>query len=140
MKEIGLKNKKGLSFKQFLYHMKKIGVKNSNPHVAQQYIENEEKFIKEYIHLEKFNESIRKLEKKHKLSKAPYQKITQSKHHKAEKMINKGEYSEIVITKEMFKSGLPTFESFYDEETQSLVARLYEKDFVKYGYDIKNIN
>jgi hypothetical protein len=139
MKDIGLKGEEGISFKQFLYHMKRIGVKDSNPHVAQQYVENEEKLIKEYIYLEKFNESIKKLEKKYNLSNAPFKKIILSKHHKAEKMIKKGEYSDVIITKEMFKSGLPTYESFYDKETQSLVAKLYEKDFLKYGYDIKKI-
>ena len=56
---------KGISFKQFLYYVKAIGPKSSqlDQHFSQQYIDGEEKIIKQNIKLENFNTIIPKLEK-----------------------------------------------------------------------------
>ena len=59
---VGIHN--GLSFKEFLYQVKNIGVKREliNVHIAQQYVE-EELFIQNYVHLEHFTTEIRNIEK-----------------------------------------------------------------------------
>lgn len=135
--EIGVDVNKGLSFKQYLYKIRRIGVNiNSiNPHIAQQYIGNEEYYIRNYIFLEEFNDAIRKIEENYKLLKSPYSEITTSFHHNTDKMTVIGEHAETVLTKQRLGSNLPTYKSFYDKETKDLVFYLYEKDFKKYGYN-----
>jgi hypothetical protein len=59
--KIALNSNNGGSFKQYLYHIKKIGVSRDliNSHIAQQYVEGEEFLIKNYIKLEKFSAEIK---------------------------------------------------------------------------------
>lgn len=128
---------KGISFKQYLYYIKKVGshIGTINPHIAQQYIEGEEFFVKKYIHLENFNEHISEIEGKYGLVKSPLSKITKSNHHFAPLMTITGDYSETIITKEaILRKSFPTYESFYDKETVDLIKTIFKKDFEVYGY------
>lgn len=135
----GIRN--GLSFKQFLYQIKRIGVKKEliDIHIAQQYIEEEEVFIKEYVHLEQFTQEIRDIEKKYNLLKSPISKIINSPHHRTHKMIDKGNqsFAEVIMTQETLRGFLPEYENFYDQETRVLVNDLFKKDFEMYGYTKK---
>ena len=82
---------KGISFKQFLYYVKAIGPKSSqlDQHFSQQYIDGEEKIIKQNIKLENFNTIIPKLEKKYGLLSSNISLLTSSTHHRAHQMIYK---------------------------------------------------
>ncbi|SDJ17111.1 sulfotransferase family 2 domain-containing protein [Alteribacillus bidgolensis] len=134
----------GLSFKQFLYQIKKLGVgKGSiNLHIAQQYIEEEELFIKNYIPLENFESEIKAIEKKYNLLDSPILDIMQSPHHRAQKMTNKNNkiFAEINMSQESLKKPLPDYKYFYDAETIDLVRELFKKDIINYGYDQHILN
>lgn len=128
---------KGLSFKQFLTQLKNMGpnINTIDRHIAPQYIQGEEKFIKNYIQLENFNKHIQKIENNHGLLKSPISLISKSSHHFTERMIQKGDIAEKVFTIEIFTGPFPTFESFYNKETKELVKEIFKKDFEAYGYD-----
>ncbi|WP_103580721.1 sulfotransferase family 2 domain-containing protein, partial [Bacillus thuringiensis] len=83
---------KGISFKQFLYYVKEIGAKSIllDQHFSQQYIEGEEKVIKQNIKLENFNTIIPQLEKEYGLLSSDISLLTNSNHHRAHQMIHKG--------------------------------------------------
>jgi len=133
----------GVSFKQFLYQIKEIGVQKGliDIHVAKQYIEGEELFIKNYVHLEQFWKEIRYIEKKYNLLESPILNITNSPHHRAQKMTEKVDqnFAEIKMTQETLLGPLPVFENFYDGETKDLVKELFKQDFEKYGYNKERI-
>ncbi|CAM3868078.1 sulfotransferase family 2 domain-containing protein [Cytobacillus oceanisediminis] len=133
---------KGISFKQFLYHLKDLGpaINKADRHISLQYIEGEERFIKNYIKLEKFANQIREIESKYGLLKAPLSQLSTSPHHFSEMMNNRGEFAETVITKEKFEGNFPTFKSFYNNETKRLVKEIYSKDFEVYDYDQDSLN
>jgi hypothetical protein len=59
----GIQN--GLSFKQFLYQIKNIEAAGGviNTHIAKQNVDEEEVFIRNYVHLAQFETEIRKIEK-----------------------------------------------------------------------------
>ncbi|KLA27067.1 sulfotransferase family 2 domain-containing protein [Bacillus cereus] len=126
---------KGISFKQFLYYVKEIGSKSSqlDQHFSQQYIEGEEKFIKQYIKLETFNKIIPNIEKEYGLFSSNIPILTNSPHHRSNQMIHNGNYANHDITHPQFPS-LPTYQSFYDEETLKLVSEIFNEDFKAYGY------
>nr|EJQ80377.1 hypothetical protein IGC_02389 [Bacillus cereus HuA4-10] len=132
---------KGISFKQFLYYVKEIGAKSSqlDQHFSQQYIEGEEKVIKQNIKLENFNTIIPKLEKKYGLLSSDISLLTNSTHHRAHQIIYKENYANRDITNPQFPS-LPTYRSFYDEEALKLVSEIYNDDFEAYGYKKNEIN
>ncbi|ADH07168.1 MULTISPECIES: sulfotransferase family 2 domain-containing protein [Bacillus] len=132
---------KGISFKQFLYYVKAIGPKSSqiDQHFSQQYIDGEEKIIKQNIKLENFNTIIPKLEKKYGLLSSDISLLTNSTHHRAHQMIHKGNYANEDITNPQFPS-LPTYQSFYDEEAIKLVSEIFTDDFEAYGYKKNEIN
>ncbi|WP_144640565.1 sulfotransferase family 2 domain-containing protein [Bacillus cereus] len=132
---------KGISFKQFLYYVKAIGPKSSqlDQHFSQQYIDGEEKIIKQNIKLENFNTIIPKLEKKYGLLSSNISLLTSSTHHRAHQMIYKGNYANKDITNPQFPS-LPTYQSFYDEEAIKLVSEIFTDDFEAYGYKKNEIN
>ncbi|MCG8485304.1 MAG: sulfotransferase family protein [Clostridia bacterium] len=131
-------SKKGISFKQFLYYIKDVGsdVEKIDSHIARQYLEGEELFIKDYIHLENFSDDISKIEEKYQLKKCHPSAIAESDHHSAPRMNIIGDYSETVITNEnISQRSLPTYESFYDKEAVELVKEVFKKDVELYGYD-----
>lgn len=135
---------KGLSFKQYLYHLKKLNsIETIDPHIAQQYVEGEECFIRKIIYLEKFTDEITRLEEKYNLKKSPITTITESPHHFSfgpfQKMFEKGDFSEKVLSLDHFYGKLPTFESFYDQETKELVGDIYNLDFKAYGYKTSDL-
>jgi hypothetical protein len=136
MKEIALNSQNGVSFKQYLYHIKKIGVSRDliNSHIAQQYVEGEEFLIKNYIKLENFSAEIKVVENKFHLLDSPILNISNSSHHLSQTMIEKGLFAEVKMSLKPYGRSLPTYESFYDEETKGLVRELFKKDFEKYGY------
>lgn len=131
----------GVSFKQFLYALKKVGsdINSIDGHIAQQYIEGEEQWVQQYIKLEHFNTSIPKLEKKYNLLKSPIESISQSFDHKSllisTKNYNLENYSEKLMTREILLNGnLPKYNNFYDQETRELCRELFMKDFQTYNY------
>ncbi|AXO98659.1 sulfotransferase family 2 domain-containing protein [Bacillus anthracis] len=132
---------KGISFKQFLYYVKAIGPKSSqlDQHFSQQYIDGEEKVIKQNIKLENFNTIIPKLEKKYGLLSSDISLLTNSTHHRTHQMIYKGNYANKDITDPQFPS-LPTYQSFYDEEAIKLVSEIFNDDFEAYGYKKNEMN
>ncbi|WHX69614.1 sulfotransferase family 2 domain-containing protein [Peribacillus frigoritolerans] len=132
---------KGLSFKKFLNHLKSLGpnINTIERHIAPQYIDGEEQFITKYIQLENFNNHITEIEKTYGLLKTPHSQISKSFHHFSERMVQKGEYAEAILTVEIFAGRLPTYESFYNKETKELVKVIFAKDFEIYGYDKDNI-
>lgn len=130
----------GLSFKQFLYKVKDIGISKDliNAHIAQQYIEEEELFIRNYIKLEHFNTAIRAIESKYNLLQSPIENIIQSSHNMSQRMknIDKKTFAEVKMSLEsVYNEPLPQYENFYDHETKDLVRNLFKKDFKKYGYN-----
>jgi Sulfotransferase family len=142
MEQIAPNSKGGLSFKEFLYLVRQKGVKRGriNNHVAQQYEEGEKMIIRNYFKLEEFEKAIINFETKYKLTKSPLSEIIKSPHHMSSKMINNnGVNANTIITLNMFSGSLPTYESFYDNETKELVKDLFIKDFQAYGYDQSKI-
>ncbi|HEQ3524818.1 TPA: sulfotransferase family 2 domain-containing protein [Bacillus cereus] len=133
--------KRGISFKQFLYYVKDIGPKSIqlDQHFSQQYIEGEENFIKQYIKLENFNKEILNIEKKYDLLSSDILSLTKSSHHRSHQMIHQGNHAESDIMDLRFPS-LPTYRSFYDEETLKLVSEIFTDDFKAYGYKKNEIN
>ena len=126
----------GFSFSQFLQYLKlKIHVIHDG-HFSPQYIAGEESYIKQYIYLENFEGGIRKLEGKYRLKHSPLEEITQSGHHFQDKMILQGSFADVRSTDSAFPKFpiLPTFSSFYNEETKTLVEDIYKQDFEKYSY------
>ncbi|YCI79642.1 hypothetical protein M1D47_14395 [Bacillus sp. R1-10] len=93
----------------------------------------------EYIQLENFNNHIIEIEKTYGLLKTPLSKISKSSHHFSERMVQKGEYAEAILTVEKSAGRLPTYESFYNKETKELVKEMFANDFEIYGYDKDNI-
>ncbi|MCM3197160.1 sulfotransferase family 2 domain-containing protein [Priestia megaterium] len=137
----------GISFKQFLYAVKKVGtdLHSIDGHVAQQYIDGEERWVNDYVKLENFNRSILELEKNHNLLKSPIDKLSQSEHHHSVLVSEGGEmsecYAEKLMTKEiLLKGNLPSYDKFYDQETLELCRELYIKDFQTYNYKSCNKN
>lgn len=134
----------GLSFKQFLYRVKNIGVKKEliNLHIAQQYVEEEELFIRNFVRLENFRTKISDIEKKYNLLKSPILEIIKSHHHMAQEMTDKGNktFAEINMSMETLSKSIPEYKNFYDEETKALVKELFKNDFEKYGYNPNDLN
>ncbi|UOQ48616.1 sulfotransferase family protein [Gracilibacillus caseinilyticus] len=127
----------GISFKQFLHQVKRLGVSGDkiDLHIAEQYEEGEEYFIDRYLKLEDFNEQIPLIEKQFNLAVSPLSEITRSPHHMKQKMKETKEihFSDVPITiKDL--DNIPKYDQFYDEETEHLVADLYAKDFKRFGY------
>ncbi|WP_176345120.1 sulfotransferase family 2 domain-containing protein [Priestia aryabhattai] len=142
MNQVAPNKNGGLSFKEFLYHVKNIGVSKDliNNHIAQQYIEGEELLIENYVKLEDFSDSMRNIESKYKLLNSPILSLTRSSHHVSHRMQNKGGFADIKMTIEVFNNPMPTYESFYDDETKNLVENLFAKDFEKYKYNKDDLN
>ncbi|MBM7586931.1 hypothetical protein JOC86_003483 [Bacillus pakistanensis] len=126
----------GLSFKQYLHHLKQLGssVYKLDRHIAPQYIEGEERFINNYIQLEEFTKRIREIEMKYNLLNAPLSELSKSSHHFSDRMTVKGDYAEKALTKDSFNGMFPTYDSFYNKETIELVKEIFKKDFEMYRY------
>lgn len=138
MREYFYNNKnsnEGVSFKQYLQFLKIKGsdVYSVDGHFAQQYVEGEEKYISKYLYLEDYNDSIRQIERRYGLNPTPLEMISDSGHHFSSNMIHKGNFADVRTTDPSFPH-LPTFESFYDDETKALVEEVYKKDFEHYMY------
>ncbi|MFC7372983.1 sulfotransferase family 2 domain-containing protein [Fictibacillus iocasae] len=128
----------GVSFKQYLYRIKTIGLdrKLINYHIAKQYTEHEEYIVRQFIRLENFETEIRAIEKNHQLIHSPISTLVQSFHHKAPnmKLNSKLNYSEVNMPLKKLNGHLPHYQSLYDAECKDLVWELFNDDFVKYGY------
>ncbi|MEH7242417.1 RNA methyltransferase, partial [Bacillus sp. JJ269] len=126
-----------ISFKLFLYYLKAHmnNLDDVNPHYVQQYIQGEEEFVTNYIHLENFSSEISNLENIYGLKKSPLDILTKSWHHQSKITIFKGNYADADITDPLFPR-LPTYESFYDSETIQLVENIFNKDFTVYKYSL----
>ncbi|MGM7700678.1 sulfotransferase family 2 domain-containing protein [Pseudalkalibacillus sp. Hm43] len=133
----------GLSFKQFLYRVQNMGVErgNINGHMIQQYLDGEKMFIKNFIKLEQFAPSIKKIEEKYQLPPSPLEEIIKSPHHVTQKMntSDNRNFANMRLSSQSFYQPLPPYENFYDQDTLQLVSTIYQKDFINYGYDLKKI-
>ena len=125
-----------LTFKQFLYQVKNMGVERGmiDPHIAQQYVEGEERFIQNYLHLENFATEIRDIEKKYNLLESPIPSIIKSHHHRTLKMTDMDKQTAQPGTKSLNEIS-PDYKDYYDNETIDLVKELFKRDFEKYGYN-----
>lgn len=135
------KDDAGVSFKEFLYYIEKVGpcLGAIDPHFAQQYFPGEEYFMEKYIYLENFTDTIRKIEKKYNLRRSPLSSFENSWHHHSSSMTLAGNYAETPFTVEtLSREGVPTYKSFYDEETLSLVKEIFKKDIELYGYKMES--
>ncbi|WP_261134454.1 sulfotransferase family protein [Bacillus sp. Marseille-Q3570] len=138
----GMEN--GLTFKQFLYRIKNMGVERGqiNGHMVQQYLDGEESFIRKFIKLEEFSTSIRQIEKSYNLLQSPINDIIKSPHHVTEKMNENDNrnFADMKMSVHSFSQPLPPYRNFYDQESENLVREIYVKDFIRYGYDQKIIS
>lgn len=131
-------SKKGISFKQFLIYVRDFPG-SVDDHFKPQYMEGEELFVQKHIYLEDYSHHIRGLEKKYGLKKSNLQELSNSSHHFSKSMVLKGNFANLEILQDTFIDGnVPTYESFYNEETIALVNSVYQKDFEMYGYKMKN--
>lgn len=128
-------SERGITFKQFLTYIRDYRDMADN-HFHPQYVAGEEFFVKKYIRLENFSKEIRKLERKYGLKKTDLSQFLQSPHHLSKSMVVNCDFSNVEITKGVFISNreLPTYESFYDSESISMVNSIFHNDFIKYGY------
>jgi hypothetical protein len=133
----------GISFKEFLYKVKAIGADHPSldPHIAQQYIQDEELFVKNNIRLESFTADIRSLEQKFQLKNSPLHEFVKSPHHLTQAMKSNGQqsFADVRCSRSTIKTPLPDYTDFYNDETKKLVQELFKKDFSHYGYDVERI-
>ncbi|TMU87704.1 sulfotransferase family protein [Bacillus sp. BHET2] len=130
---------KGISFKQFLYYLSKVGSDYTivDGHIAKQYCLEEEYLDPKLIRLENFNQVIKRLEEKYKLLSSPDHVLT-SPHSFKTKMTQTEFNSNTILTPEQLIHGpLPNAECLFDEETIQLCNHVYHDDFVKYKYPQK---
>lgn len=130
----------GLSFKEFLYYIKAIGVQPGqiDTHISQQYVQGEEELIDHYVKLEDLKSELKKIEKRFNLPKSPIKDLSKSPHHFLNYMKDGGRHAETKIPLE-FDGDLPSYESLYDAEAMQLVEELYKEDFEVYGYRMKGL-
>ncbi|WP_026582963.1 sulfotransferase family 2 domain-containing protein [Bacillus sp. J33] len=131
-------SKRGITFKQFLIYIRDYpGV--IDDHFKPQYMDGEELFVKNYIYLESFTSEISAIERKYKLKKSNLSKLTYSSHHLKKSMILDGKFSNLEITNETFSENrkLPTYDSFYNNETTNLVNSIFKNDFMVYEYKMQ---
>ncbi|WP_270181704.1 sulfotransferase family 2 domain-containing protein [Alkalihalobacillus sp. CinArs1] len=130
--------KDGMSFKQFLYIIRNIGVTKGaiNLHIAQQYTDGEELLIKNYIRLENFMNELKTIEKQYNLPHSPIETIVKSPHHITDKMKKFDErcFAEVKMSQSSLNKPVPDYQNFYNEETMQLVKEIYKHDFVTYQY------
>ncbi|KEK22788.1 sulfotransferase family 2 domain-containing protein [Bacillus gaemokensis] len=124
-----------VTFKRFLYYIQKVGAHSAilDPHFSQQYIQNEEHIIDNYIQLENYENEIKHIENKYNLRPSPLSELIESPHHHAPTMTYTGNYADFDITNPDFPK-FPTYQSFYDEETLELVTEIFKKDIEMYNY------
>lgn len=125
-----------ISFKGFLYYLKKNIEGLWEGHCSRQYIYGEENVISKYIHLEKFEDEIKGVENEHQLLDSPISKIIPSDHHNQEKeiFIPSRPIADIIFKWEDFEKSIPHYSYFYDDETEELVKNIYKIDFEIYEY------
>lgn len=130
--------KNSLSFKRFLYYLKDLGVDvaSTDSHFAGQYVEGEEHYVDQIIHLENLGSHLSILEKKYRLRETNYDHLLSQDFSRY--MSYEGHYAEADLDDPSFPI-FPTYSSFYDEETKRLVEDIYHQDFVNYGYQ-KNLD
>lgn len=68
---------------------------------------------------------ISKIEQRYGLPKSPLEIINKSGHYFSSRMVLTGDYSKIIFNK--LNKLLPTYQSFYDKETKSLVREVFKK-------------
>lgn len=129
-------SKKGITFKQYLIYVRDFPG-SVDDHFKPQYMEGEELFVQNYLFLEDFTYYIRELEKKYRLKRSKLQELTNSSHHFSKSMVLKGNFANMEVIQDTFSEvNIPTYESFYNDETIELVNHVYQKDFEMYGYEM----
>ncbi|PEM58204.1 sulfotransferase family 2 domain-containing protein [Bacillus wiedmannii] len=131
---------KPISFKIFLYYLKSqmTDLEQVDPHFTPQYVPGEEAFVTNYIYLENFSTEIVRLEQTYQLKTSPLHILTKSWHHQKGRAIFKGAFADADITDPLFPR-LPTYDSFYDQETIQLVQDIFNKDFSTYKYPLNSL-
>jgi Sulfotransferase family len=130
---------KGISFKQFLYYLSKVGADYTivDGHIAKQYCQEEKYLSPKYIKLENFNKEIKRIEEKYKLLSSP-ENVLASPHSFAPKMTETEFKSDTILTSSQLIHGpLPEYKSLYDKETIELCNDVFHDDFIVYNYEKK---
>jgi hypothetical protein len=127
-----------MSFRRYLEGLKVADFTEHkiNRHIDPQYRQGEEHIVTRIIKLENFEGEIRALEREFALSPSPLEIITHSVHHRKKRsgpLTNLAD--EPLEPTSFFREEVPTYESFYNENTRGLVQELYCNDFAHYGYE-----
>jgi hypothetical protein len=126
-----------LSFHQFLRGMAAIGAASASlsRHVAQQYQEGEEQLRDRLIRLENFDAEITVLEREFTLKPSPLAELTAAGHHRRKVPAPAGSLAGRMMSSADFPAAAtPSYDAFYDDETQRLAAAIFAADFRAYSY------
>jgi hypothetical protein len=133
-----------LSFHDFVEFLAANGTgrRQINGHVARQHTAGEERLGGRIIKLEQFAAEIRQLESEYGLVQSPLDLITLSQHHRSANQ-NAAAVpvwsADCEITtqqvRQFRKSGIPLYDTLYDERSRRLVRECYAADFEAYGYE-----
>lgn len=133
-----------LSFHDFLGFIAVNGteLQQINGHVARQHAADEECLGARIIKLEQFAVDIRQLESDYGLAQSPLDLITTSHHHRSANQNGAAApvwSADLEITaphvRRFRKSGVPPYDTFYDDKSRQLVRECFAADFEAYGYD-----
>lgn len=130
---------KGISFKQFLSYLSKVGADYTivDGHIAKQYCQEEDYLSLKFIKLENFNKEIKRIEDRFKLLPSPA-KLLISPHSFSPKMTQTEFNADTILTQSQLIHGpLPEYKSLYDTETIELCNRIFHDDFIAYNYEKK---
>jgi hypothetical protein len=133
-----------LSFRDFVAFLAANGTARGqiNGHVARQHAADEEQLGGRIIKLEQFATDIRNLESEYGLVQSPLDLITRSQHHRSASENGATApvwSSDLEITTEQVrqyrKTGIPSYDTLYDDESRRLVRQCFAADFEAYGYE-----
>jgi hypothetical protein len=125
----------GVKFSEFVAYLETVDLANCDIHFRFQEhpLEREGLLKANYaIHLEDIDEKLPALERKLGLPVSPLDALGQSHHHTLRNSSREfcGD-SYLMISED---DSYPPFECFYDEDLKQRVARLYQRDFERYGF------
>lgn len=136
--ETGLCNQKGISFIQFLNFIKKEKNKNEilDPHISDQYQENQDPKVREYITIENIGVRIKQIELKYNLRKTNIDSLSQSIHHNSSTVNNlwpEDASNYPAVHDDLVRLGNPNSEIFQNSKTKNLIEKIYIKDITLYS-------
>ena len=109
-----------------------------DPHISRQYHPLEYQLVKKplIVQIEKFEDNLAEVESKLKLNPSDIDKIFNRSHHKIKKNKTEEFVGDVIFR---HTKNIPAYSQFYDEELQSKVFKIFQKDFEAYGYS-KELN